>query len=209
MTYWSYLKTDKIVNDLDKLKFIVLTIRRSGKSIAFTNGCFDVFHHAHLSNSERSASLADVLIMVAINTDESIQILKGKERPINPIEFRSRILSWIPEVDFIIPFHTDTPGHIIKIVRPNVLTKGSDYSKEQIIGSEYSDRVEIVESISTCTSTDIINAFNLTPFYKTNVTSNLNSLAVHIKPWIGDSRMSLSIARNIPVKSFVSKLENI
>ena len=146
---YNYLRTDKVVNDLDKLKFIVSIIRRSGKTIVFSNGCFDVFHHAHLSNLERSKSLADVL-MVGINTDESIRKLKGKDRPINPIDFRIKILNWIPEVDFIIPFNSDTPEHILDCVRPNILTKGSDYTKENIIGSKYTDRVEIVESISTC-----------------------------------------------------------
>ena len=159
----NFLKTEKIIFDKNKLKFLTNVIRKTGKTIVFTNGCFDVFHHSHLNNLEQTKTFGNVLI-VGINTDNSIRRIKGETRPINPMEFRLKVLSWIPEIDFIIPFEEDTPEEIIKVIKPDVLSKGSDYTKEQIKGAEYSNRIEIVDRISNCTSTQIIHEYKLKAF---------------------------------------------
>lgn len=126
------------------------------KNIVFTNGCFDILHSAHIKNLQFAKSNGDILV-VGLNSDESIKRLKGQDRPINNISERSSILSLFDFVDYIIIFSDDTPLNIIKLLKPNIMIKGSDYKKEDIVGAEFADKIILFDFISGKSSTNIIN----------------------------------------------------
>lgn len=107
-----------------------------GKTIVFTNGCFDVFHAGHADLLHYAKSKGDVLV-VGINTDESVKMIKGDKRPINSLDMRTKVLSSISDVDYIVCFNTSTPEEIIKEIRPNVLIKGGDYTLDCIVGADF------------------------------------------------------------------------
>jgi D-beta-D-heptose 7-phosphate kinase / D-beta-D-heptose 1-phosphate adenosyltransferase len=112
------------------------TLRRAGKKIAFTNGCFDILHAGHVQYLAEARAQADLLI-VALNSDTSVQALKGPTRPYNPQAARAEVLAGLAAVDFVTIFEECTPEELIRLVRPDVLVKGADYRKEQIVGAEF------------------------------------------------------------------------
>src|SRR5437868_10958752 len=101
-----------------------------GKSIAFTNGVFDILHPGHIFSLSQAAKEADLLI-VGLNSDDSVKRLKGKDRPVNNQESRALILASLIMVDAIVTFAEDTPLELIKAIKPDVLVKGGDYTIEQ------------------------------------------------------------------------------
>ena len=105
-----------------------------GKKIAFTNGCFDILHVGHLASLSKAAEQADFLV-VGINSDASTRRLKGSERPINGQDARALMLASLLIVDGVVVFEEDTPLEIIKILRPDVLVKGGDYTIDQVAGA--------------------------------------------------------------------------
>ncbi|MBN1807660.1 MAG: D-glycero-beta-D-manno-heptose 1-phosphate adenylyltransferase [Planctomycetes bacterium] len=107
--------------------------RRLGRSVVFTNGCFDLIHAGHVRSLERARSQGDMLI-VGVNTDDSVRRLKGPERPVIGQEGRARVLSAMEAVDLVVLFDEDTPLELITAVQPDVLVKGGDYSKEEVVG---------------------------------------------------------------------------
>jgi D-beta-D-heptose 7-phosphate kinase / D-beta-D-heptose 1-phosphate adenosyltransferase len=124
----------KCISTLADLEQLCNTYREQGKRIAFTNGCFDILHSGHVTYLHCARKLADVLI-VGINNDESIQRIKGKDRPINSLSDRIEVLSGLSAVDHIISFGSqfdDTPTLVIRAVRPNVFVKGGDYTREKL-----------------------------------------------------------------------------
>ncbi|MCE9532745.1 MAG: D-glycero-beta-D-manno-heptose 1-phosphate adenylyltransferase [Planctomycetes bacterium] len=110
--------------------------RRNGQKIAFTNGCFDVLHAGHVQYLNEARAQADVLI-VALNSDASVRGLKGPSRPVNPIEARAAVLSGLQSVDYVTVFNEATPIKLIEAIRPDVLVKGADYSKDQVVGGDF------------------------------------------------------------------------
>lgn len=109
------------------------------KKIVFTNGCFDIFHVGHIDMLKRCKEVGDVLV-VGVNADCSISNLKGEQRPINDLNSRVMLLANLPFVDWIIPYNTDSPLKIIKMLNPDVLIKGDDYKKNEIIGAKYIEK---------------------------------------------------------------------
>ncbi|UCG53843.1 MAG: adenylyltransferase/cytidyltransferase family protein [Candidatus Latescibacterota bacterium] len=107
-----------------------------GRSIVFTNGCFDLLHPGHLRLFSRSAALGDVLV-VAINDDDSVRRLKGADRPIYPEDERAEILCALRWVDCVTIFPEDTPLETIELVRPDVLVKGAEYQERDIVGASF------------------------------------------------------------------------
>ncbi len=97
----------------------------------FTNGCFDVLHRGHVGYLNQAKRLGDVLI-VAVNSDESVRRLKGPERPVNPAEDRVAVLAALSCVDHVVVFTEDSPANLITLVRPDVYVKGGDYRPEMI-----------------------------------------------------------------------------
>lgn len=109
--------------------------RRGGRTIVMTNGCFDILHPGHIDYLEKSKKLGDFLV-VAVNSDESVSLLKGKGRPINTFTYRAKMLSSIHVVDAVVEFDESTPEYLINEVAPNILTKGADYRMKKVAGSE-------------------------------------------------------------------------
>jgi D-beta-D-heptose 7-phosphate kinase/D-beta-D-heptose 1-phosphate adenosyltransferase len=106
-----------------------------GKTVGFTNGCFDILHPGHIYSLSQTAKEADYLI-VGLNSDASVKRLKGPERPINNTDSRATILSNLIMVDMVVVFEEDTPLELIKALEPNILVKGGDYTIEQIVGAK-------------------------------------------------------------------------
>jgi len=107
----------------------------TGKTVIFTNGCFDILHRGHVEYLEAAKRLGDVLI-IGLNSDDSVRRLKGTERPINREEDRAIVLSGLESVDYVVIFEEDTPFKLIKLIKPDFLVKGSDWKTEAIIGSD-------------------------------------------------------------------------
>lgn len=105
------------------------------KTIAFTNGCFDILHQGHLEILSQSAALADILV-VGVNTDASVKKLKGESRPVNNESFRVQMLAALTMVDAVVLFDEETPLELIRLIEPDTLIKGGDYTIEQIVGAE-------------------------------------------------------------------------
>ena len=124
----------KIFNIKDLAK-IINEWRLNGDKIVFTNGCFDLIHLGHLEILARSADLGDKLI-VGINSDVSIKKIKGNSRPIIEEDSRAKQLAAIEFIDAVILFNEDTPYNLINILKPDVLTKGGDYKKNDIVGNQ-------------------------------------------------------------------------
>ena len=116
---------------LEKLK----TYRKDDKKIVFTNGCFDIFHAGHAALLRAAKNQGNVLV-VGLNTDNSVRSLKGKERPFHKLAERAKVLEELRSVDFIVPFNAPTPLNLIRKIRPDVLVKGSEYNPDDIVGAE-------------------------------------------------------------------------
>jgi D-beta-D-heptose 7-phosphate kinase/D-beta-D-heptose 1-phosphate adenosyltransferase len=117
----------------EDLHRIVEELKKKGKRIVFTNGCFDLLHLGHVRYLEKAKSLGDILV-VGVNSDSSVQNLKGPERPILPEEERIEILSSLACVDYITVFDELTPFELISSLRPHILVKGGDWTKETTVG---------------------------------------------------------------------------
>lgn len=126
---------DQKVINLNNLESILDYYRKEKKKIVFTNGCFDLLHIGHIRYLDEAATLADILI-VGINTDESVRSLKGPTRPIQNENDRAEILASLKSVQHTILFTEETPYNLIKKIKPDVLVKGGDWKPEQIIGSD-------------------------------------------------------------------------
>ena len=105
------------------------------KRVVFTNGCFDILHVGHIRYLEEASKLGDVLI-VGLNSDESVRRLKGPDRPINNEHDRADVLCALRSVGYVVVFSEDTPYELISSIMPDVLVKGGDYSIEQIVGRD-------------------------------------------------------------------------
>jgi D-beta-D-heptose 7-phosphate kinase / D-beta-D-heptose 1-phosphate adenosyltransferase len=134
--------------------------RRLGQRVVFTNGCFDVLHAGHVQYLQEARAQGDVLV-VALNSDASVRALKGKTRPVQPLPARSLILASLQAVDFVTVFDESTPMHLIQAIRPDVLVKGADYSKEEVVGAElveaYGGRVHLATLHHGHSTTNLID----------------------------------------------------
>jgi D-beta-D-heptose 7-phosphate kinase/D-beta-D-heptose 1-phosphate adenosyltransferase len=140
---------DTEINKLENLK-------KNNKKMIFTNGCFDIIHSAHIKLLQFSKKQGEILV-VGINSDESVKNLKGDIRPINNINERCELLKSLNIINYIVIFNDSTPLNVIKLLKPNVIIKGGDYNKEDIVGKEYADDVLIFNYIDGISSTNVIN----------------------------------------------------
>jgi len=145
---------------IDKLlKKISILRQRQNVNIGITNGCFDLLHEGHLKLLKESKKKCDYLI-VALNSDNSIKLIKGNERPIDNQFLRIQNLSNINEVDAIIVFSDETPLKLIKIINPSILFKGADYQNKLLIGSSFilknGGKVELIDILNGFSTTNII-----------------------------------------------------
>ena len=125
----------KIIKSSLDLQKIIKAWRKSNQKIVFTNGCFDILHLGHIKILSESKKLGDKLV-VGLNTDESVKILKGQNRPINNNHHRSMMLAALSFVDLIVFFEEENPYNLIKLVLPNIITKGGDYEEKDVIGGD-------------------------------------------------------------------------
>jgi rfaE bifunctional protein nucleotidyltransferase chain/domain len=109
-------------------------LENKGKRIVFTNGCFDILHRGHVTYLAEAKKLGDLLV-IGLNSDESVKRLKGPQRPINNENDRQYVLSQLKSVDFVEIFNEDTPLNLILKVLPNILVKGGDWKIDQIVGA--------------------------------------------------------------------------
>lgn len=137
---------------------LVSTVRRakkSGKKIVFTNGCFDILHMGHVKYLEKARSFGDLLI-VGLNSDQSLRRLKGDGRPVNPQYDRAYLLAALDAVDFVSVFEEDTPYELIKAIEPDVLVKGGDYRGKEVVGSDIAKELRLVDFVEGRSTTAII-----------------------------------------------------
>src|SRR5512136_2991598 len=127
------------IKERKELLEIIKDLKTKRKRIVFTNGCFDLLHIGHVRYLEEARALGDVLV-VGVNSDTSVQKLKGAKRPILPQEERAEILSGLGCVDYVTLFDEIDPLNLITSLRPDVLVKGGDWTKEQIVGREEVER---------------------------------------------------------------------
>lgn len=124
----------KLLDDVEAAT-VLDKARSEGQTIVFTNGCFDLLHAGHVSYLERARELGDVLV-VGINTDDSVRTIKGPQRPITPLEDRCRVLAGLSCVDVLVPFAEPDPHRLIAQLRPHVLVKGADWPEEEVVGGD-------------------------------------------------------------------------
>lgn len=123
------------IMDLAKAQSMIASWKVLGKTVAFTNGCFDILHEGHIFSLSAAAKEADYLI-VGLNSDASVKRLKGDARPVNTQHSRALLLASLLMVDAVVIFEEDTPLQLITALMPDVLVKGGDYTIEQIVGSK-------------------------------------------------------------------------
>lgn len=152
----------KIVSTQDLIDKVA-KFRNEGKKIVFTNGCFDILHSGHIEYLSKAKQLGDVLI-VAVNSDESVSKLKGETRPINKLIDRLTVLSGLQSVDWLVEFGEETPEELINSVLPDVLVKGGDYKIEDVVGGgavrKNGGEVKIVEFLDSYSTSDLISKIN-------------------------------------------------
>lgn len=125
--------------------------------VVFTNGCFDILHKGHITYLNKARMQGDMLI-VGLNSDDSIRRLKGESRPINSLENRAFMLCALECVDYVVSFSQDTPLELIKALQPDVLVKGGDYHNKEIVGKEYAKEVVLIDFVDGYSTTNIIES---------------------------------------------------
>jgi D-beta-D-heptose 7-phosphate kinase / D-beta-D-heptose 1-phosphate adenosyltransferase len=146
---------DKNIKNINQIALISKELKSRGKKVIFTNGCFDILHAGHVRYLETAKSYGDILI-VGLNSDRSVNALKGQNRPINSEIDRVYILAALEAVDYVFIFDEDTPYNLIKAVKPNILVKGGDYEGKEVIGQDIADELKLVEFIDEKSTSNTI-----------------------------------------------------
>jgi len=148
------------VKSLAALKRIIASLKKRGKKVVFTNGCFDLLHFGHARYLEDAKKRGDILV-VAVNSDSSVRKIKGSDRPIINEKFRSGLIAALASVDYVVLFSEETPLKVIKALKPDVLVKGADWNKADIVGSglvlSYAGKVATIRLIKGLSTTNLIN----------------------------------------------------
>jgi D-beta-D-heptose 7-phosphate kinase/D-beta-D-heptose 1-phosphate adenosyltransferase len=148
-----------VFSENDDLKELISGLRKENKKIVFTNGVFDIIHRGHVEYLTQAKSLGDVLI-VGLNSDSSVKIIKGNSRPVVNEEDRAYVLSNLKPVDYVLIFSEDNPLNLINKVLPDVLVKGADWSEDKIIGADTvknnGGEVKTINFVENNSSTGII-----------------------------------------------------
>lgn len=150
---------DKYVPDVFQLAAQIAVYHRKEQKIVFTNGCFDIIHRGHINYLSQAKALGDILI-VGLNSDESVKRLKGPKRPINPLEDRAQVLAALSCVDHIVAFDDDTPMKLIRAIQPDIFVKGGDYTRETLPEADLVEslggKIEILPYLEDHSTTGII-----------------------------------------------------
>ena len=149
----------KKIQSIARLQRIVGNLKRQGKKVVFTNGCFDILHVGHVRYLSKARETGDLLI-VGLNTDRSVRTIKGEKRPIVSEKERAEVLAALEIVDYIVLFDEPDPLRLITALKPDILVKGADWSKDEIIGRNVVEkgggRVVRIPLVSGSSSTNLI-----------------------------------------------------
>ncbi len=126
---------DKLIS-FQQIKKLSIQYKKDKKTVVFTNGCFDIVHAGHVTYLNRAKALGDILVL-GLNSDQSVRQIKGDKRPVIKQEHRSCVLSALACIDHVVLFDDPDPGQLIEIVCPDILVKGADWPKDQIIGADF------------------------------------------------------------------------
>jgi rfaE bifunctional protein nucleotidyltransferase chain/domain len=152
-------RTSHTVLQISDLKKIVDLAKSTDKKVVFTNGCFDIIHGGHIEFLEKAKALGDILIL-GLNSDESVRGIKGEGRPIKTQDERANILSALKYVNYITIFDEATPENLIREIRPDILVKGNDYKVDDVVGKEivegYGARVELIPIVKGLSTTNTV-----------------------------------------------------
>ena len=144
----------------EDIKQLINKLHQEGKTVVTTNGCFDILHVGHIRYLQKTKSFADKLI-VLLNSDSSVHSIKGSDRPINNERDRAELLCALSCVDYVVLFEEDSPGKLLDEIKPDVYTKGGDYTMETLpeadIMKKNGTRVEFIEFVKGKSTTDILN----------------------------------------------------
>ncbi len=150
---------EKKIQDLRKIKKLISYFKARRKKIVFTNGCFDLLHYGHVKYLQDAKKKGDVLV-VGINSDSSAKRIKGKKRPVVNEKDRLRLVAALESVDYVVLFKEDTPLKIIKFIKPDVLVKGADWNKNNIVGKDfmlsYGGRVSTIKLVKGYSTSNLI-----------------------------------------------------
>ena len=139
---------------------IIKTLKAKGKKVVATNGCFDILHVGHVRYLQKSKSFGDILV-VGLNSDISVKILKGETRPINPQEDRAEVLCALACVDYVVMFDEKTPVDLLDLIKPDIYTKGGDYTLETLPEADVilknNGKVEFIDFVEGKSTTKIID----------------------------------------------------
>ena len=148
------------VIERDKLEDLLKVLRSQKKMIVATNGCFDILHAGHVRYLKKSKAFGDVLI-VGLNSDKSVRSIKGLTRPINNENDRAEVLCALESVDYVVLFDEDSPKDLLEIIKPNIYTKGADYTLKTLPEADVvlknNGWVEFIELVEGKSTTKIID----------------------------------------------------
>ncbi|HDN95289.1 MAG TPA: D-glycero-beta-D-manno-heptose 1-phosphate adenylyltransferase [Nitrospirae bacterium] len=147
------MDSNKIV-DRSNIKKIISGLQNEGKKIVFTNGCFDILHAGHIRYLNEARKMGDILVL-GLNADRSVSSIKPG-RPVVPEAQRAEVLSALSMIDYIVLFDEDTPYELIKEVGPDVLVKGADWEKEDIVGNDLVKEVRTIQFVEGVSTSEII-----------------------------------------------------
>ncbi len=147
--------SDAHIKSFEDIAALVKHAKENGKKIVFTNGCFDILHVGHVKYLQIAKSFGDILI-VGLNSDESVSRLKGPSRPVNIAEDRAYLLAALEAVNFVVPFVEDTPLNLIKMIAPDILVKGGDYEGKAVVGTEFAGELKLVDFVNGKSTTKTI-----------------------------------------------------
>ena len=151
------------IKNISELDSIIQNYREANKKIVFTNGCFDLLHVGHIRYLYKAKEFGSILV-VALNSDKSVQNLKGDNRPIISEEKRAELLAALEMIDYITIFDDLTCKNILKLLKPDIYVKGGDYTPETLpewpVVAEYGGQVKLVKEIKGQSTTSLINKIN-------------------------------------------------
>lgn len=147
---------NKKLKNLPELLVQLQHDKDSGQKIVFTNGCFDILHKGHVAYLQAAKDLGDKLVL-GLNSDQSVQKLKGPTRPLNNQEDRAFVLAGLESIDYIVVFYEETPHELLAEVRPDILVKGGDYKVEEVVGREFASQTILIDFVEGYSTTKIIS----------------------------------------------------
>lgn len=147
------------IKSKEEIYTLAKRLKKEGKKVVFTNGCFDILHVGHVKYLQEAKSYGDVLI-VGLNSDSSVRELKGPTRPVNLEEDRAYILAALESVDYVVLFSEETPHELIKNIEPDILVKGGDYVGKSVVGAEFAKELRLVQFVDGKSTTATITRIN-------------------------------------------------